>query len=107
MKKAFINFKQQNLAHLLLIVEFIYQNTKNVAFENMQFKLNNCYYLFAFDKKDINFSPISKSAYILTSNLENFIVEGKKITSTHKTYHQLLASKKQDQLVIYFATSFD
>ncbi len=73
----------------------------------MQFKLNNCYYLFAFDKKDINSSPISKSAYILTANLENFIVEGRKISSTHKTYNQLLASKKQDQLVMYFATNFD
>ena len=43
--RAFVNFKQNDLARLLPIVEFAYNNTKNASTGHMAFELNCGYYL--------------------------------------------------------------
>ena len=42
--RAFINFKQNDWARLLLIAEFAYNNTKNASTGYMPFELNYGYY---------------------------------------------------------------
>ena len=50
---AFVNFKQNDWARLLLIVEFVYNNIKNASSSHTPFKLNCGYYLCIVFEEDI------------------------------------------------------
>ncbi len=52
--QAFVNFEQNNWARLLLIAEFIYNNTKNTSIGHTPFELNYDFYFRASYKKDVN-----------------------------------------------------
>ena len=56
---AFVNFEQNNLARLLSIAGFAYNNTKNANIGHTAFELDYNYHRYVFFKKDIN--PRSKS----------------------------------------------
>ena len=51
---AFINFEQNNLARLLSLAEFAYNNVKNASTNYMSFELNCKYHPWAAYKKDFN-----------------------------------------------------
>ena len=51
--KAFINFKQDDWAWLLPIVEFVYNNVKNASTDLTSFELNCGYRLWIFYKKTL------------------------------------------------------
>ena len=52
--QAFVNFKQNNRAKLLLMAEFIYNNAENASTGHTPFELNCGYHLCVFFKEDTN-----------------------------------------------------
>lgn len=58
---AFVNFKQNNWARLLLMVKFDSNNAKNASTGYTTFELNCGYHLWVFYKQDID--PCSKSKF--------------------------------------------
>ena len=52
--QAFINFEQNDLAQLLLMVEFIYNNAKNASTNYKSFELNCGHYLHIFHNENLN-----------------------------------------------------
>ena len=69
--RAFVNFKQNDWAWLLPMIEFTYNNAKNASTGHTLFKLNYGYHSRVFYKKDLD--PCSKSKTIeeLSSNFRN------------------------------------
>ena len=59
--QAFVNFKQNDWARLLLIAEFAYNNAKNDSTSYMLFKLNCKYHPCIFYKKEEILDSRSKS----------------------------------------------
>lgn len=57
--RAFVNFKQNDLAELLPMAELAYNNAKNASTGHTLFELNCDYYSHIFYKEDVN--PRSKS----------------------------------------------
>lgn len=53
--KNFVNFDKNNLALILLIVKFAYNNIKNAIINFILLKLKCDYYFYVFFQKDINF----------------------------------------------------
>ena len=72
--KAFVNFKQNDWARLLLIVEFGYNNAKNASTGHTPFELNCCYYLWMSYKEDVDSCSQSKSADKLSAELKELII---------------------------------
>lgn len=52
--ETFVNWKENNWAKVLLIIQFAYNNAKNANITYTLFKLNCSYYLRNFFKKDFN-----------------------------------------------------
>lgn len=66
---AFVNFKQNNQARLLLIAKFAYNNTKNASTNHIPFDINCGYYLFVYYEKKIDPHFKSKSTDELSIEL--------------------------------------
>ena len=60
--RAFVNYKQNDWARLLLMAEFVYNNAKNVSTGHISFELNYSYHPCIFYEKDNNPHSKSKSA---------------------------------------------
>ena len=71
---AFINFKQNDWAKLLLIAEFAYNNAKNASTGHMLFELNCSYYPQMSYKDDINPRSKSKSVENLLAKLRELMI---------------------------------
>ena len=67
--QAFVNFKQNDWARLLLMAEFAYNNAKNASTDHTPFELNCGYYPCVSFKEDINPCSQSKTAEELSSKL--------------------------------------
>ena len=52
--QAFVNFKQNNWARLLLMTEFAYNNAKNTSTGHMSFELNCGYFFRMSYKEEVN-----------------------------------------------------
>ena len=70
---GFINWEQNNLAKLLLMAEFPYNNTKNVGINHIPFKLHCGYYPKIRFKKDVDSCLRSHSANKLVKELKELI----------------------------------
>lgn len=78
--RAFISYKQNNLAKLILMTEFIYNNTKIASNSHTFFKVNCGYHICIFYKKNIySYSIfkwidklITKSQKLITMYTKNF-----------------------------------
>lgn len=71
--QIYINFKENNLARLFLIVEFVYNNIKNASTSYMLFELNYKYYFHILYKENLNPRSKSKTADKIAGKLKNFI----------------------------------
>ena len=71
--QAFVNFKQNNWARLLLIAEFAYNNAKNASTSHTSFKLNCRYHPRMSYKKDVNPRSQSKLADKLSAELRGLM----------------------------------
>ena len=60
--RAFVNWKQNNWAHLLPIAEFAYNNAKNASISHTSFELNFGYHPHVFFKDNVNPYFRSRSA---------------------------------------------
>ena len=76
--QAFVNFKQNNWARLLLMAKFAYNNTKNASSGHMFFKLNYGYHLQISYKNNVNPCSKSKSADKISTELRELIIVCKK-----------------------------
>ena len=74
----FINFEQNNLARLLSIAEFMYNNTKNASFGHTSFKMNCGYYFQVLYKDNVDHCFKSKSVDKLSKKLSKLIIICKK-----------------------------
>ena len=66
---AFVNFKQNDWARLLLMAEFAYNNAKNASTEFTLFKLNCGYHPRVFYKENLDPYSQSKTAEKISSEL--------------------------------------
>ena len=71
--QAFVNFKQNDWARLLLMAEFVYNNTKNASTSFKPFELNCRYHPRVFYKKNLNPRSQLKTAEELSSKLQNLM----------------------------------
>ena len=71
--QAFINFKQNNWARLLLMAEFAYNNAKNASTGYIPFELNCGYHLWVSYGKNLDPRSQSKTAKELSSKLQNLM----------------------------------
>ena len=71
--KAFMNIEQNNWARLLLMIEFAYNNTKNINTGHTAFELNCGYHLWVFYKDNIHPHPKSKLANELLTELQKLM----------------------------------
>ena len=71
--RAFVNFKQNDRAKLLPMVELAYNNAKNASTGYMPFELNCGYHFWMSYKKDINPRSNSKSANKLSIELQELM----------------------------------
>ncbi len=60
--RAFVNFEQNDLARLLPMVEFAYNNAKNASTGHISFEFNCGFHPQASYKEDVNPQSQSKSA---------------------------------------------
>lgn len=67
--KVFVNYKENNWTRFFLIVEFAYNNTKNISTDQMLFELNYYYYSHVSFKKDTDLCFKSKSGNQLLREL--------------------------------------
>ena len=72
--RAFINFKQNNWARLLLMAEFAYNNTKNASTSYTPFELNCGYYPYFSYKENVNLCSKSKSADDLANDMRELMI---------------------------------
>ena len=87
--QAFVNFEQNDWARLLLMVEFAYNNAKNVSTGHMLFELNFGYYFRVSYKEDINPRSQSKSADKLSAELREL-----RIVCCENLYHAQQLQKR-------------
>ncbi len=71
--RAFVNWEQDDLARLLPIAEFAYNNIKNASTGHIPFKLNYGYYPKVSFKKDIDSHLIFCSANKLVKELRELM----------------------------------
>lgn len=71
--QTYINFKENNLARLFLMAEFVYNNVKNASTSYMLFKLNYKYYIRILYKKNLNPRSKFKAVDKIAGKLKNFI----------------------------------
>ena len=71
---AFVNFKQNDWARLLLIAKFIYNNAKNVSTGHTPFELNYGYHPWILYEKEVDSHSKSKSADKLSAELRELII---------------------------------
>ena len=71
---AFVNFKQNNWASLLLMVEFAYNNTKNASTGHTPFELNCGYHPWMSYKKNVDPRSQSKLTEELSAELKELII---------------------------------
>ena len=71
---AFINFKQNDWARFLPIVEFAYNNAKNASTNHTAFELNCGYHFWMFYKEEVDFRSKSKSADKLSAELQELMI---------------------------------
>ena len=72
--QAFINFKQNNWARLLLIAEFAYNNTKDASIGHTPFELNYGYHPWILYKEEVNPHSKSKSVDKLSAELKELMI---------------------------------
>ena len=65
--QAFVNFKKNDWARLLLMVEFAYNNAKNASIGYISFELNGGYHPCVFYKKDLDLRSKSRTMKELSS----------------------------------------
>ena len=70
---AFVNFKQNDWARLLPMIEFVYNNAKHGSIGHTPFKLNYGYYPYFFFEKDIDLCSQSKTADKLLAELRELM----------------------------------
>ena len=70
---AFVNYKQNNWAKLLLIIEFAYNNSRNASTGYISFKLNCGYYPQIFFKDKCNTYSKSFSSNKLATKLKKLM----------------------------------
>lgn len=68
--RAFINFKQDDWARVLLMTKFVYNNAKNNNIGHMLFELNCKYHLCVFYKENVNLYSKSMFTNELLSKLQ-------------------------------------
>ena len=71
--RAFVNYKKDNWARLLLMVEFAYNNAKHASMEYTSFELNCKYHLYVSYKENVEPHSRSKVADELIEELRNLI----------------------------------
>ena len=71
--RAFVNYKQDNWAKFLPIVEFTYNNAKHASIGYTPFKLNFGYHLRVSYEEDVDPRSRSKATDKLTEELRNLI----------------------------------
>ena len=71
--RAFVNYKQNNWARLLPMVEFAYNNAKHASTQYTSFELNCEYYPCVSYKEDVDHRSRLKAADELTEELRNLI----------------------------------
>ena len=76
--RAFVNYKKDNWARLLLIAEFAYNNTKYAITGYTLFELNYAYYPRISYKEDVDPHSRCKAADELTEKLRNFMAAWRK-----------------------------
>ena len=72
--RAFVNFKQNDWARLLLMVEFAYNNAKNASTCHMPFELNCGYHPRISYEENVNPRSKSKSADDLANDLRKLMI---------------------------------
>ena len=70
---AFVNFKQNDWARLLLMAKFVYNNAKNINTGHKPFELNYGYYLCIWFEEDVDLQSRSMLAGELLSDLQKLI----------------------------------
>ena len=76
--RAFVNYKKDNLARLLPMAEFTYNNAKHASIGYTFFKLNCGYHPRISYKEDIDPRSKSKAADELTEELRNLMATCRK-----------------------------
>ncbi len=71
--RAFVNWKQDNWARLLPMVEFAYNNAKNASTSHNSFELNCGYHPRVFFEEDVDSRSRSRSANKLAEELRELI----------------------------------
>ena len=71
--RAFVNYKQDNWARLLLMAKFAYNNTKHASMGYTPFEFNCKYHACVFYKEDVDPHSRSKAADKLTKELRNLM----------------------------------
>ena len=71
--RAFVNWEQNDWAHLLPMAEFAYNNAKNANTGHTPFELNYGFYLQVFFEDDVNTCSISRLANELANELRELI----------------------------------
>ena len=69
--RAFVNFKQNELARLLTMAEFVYNNTKNASTGHTPFELNYDYHSWMSYEEDVDPCFQSKLVDELLANSES------------------------------------
>ena len=71
--RAFVNFKQNDWARLLLMAEFTYNNAKNASTDHISFELNCGYHPCVFYEKDFDLHSKSKTVEEISSELQELM----------------------------------
>ena len=72
--RVFVNFEQNDWARLLPIAEFAYNSAKNSSTGHTPFELNCGYHPYVSFKKDTNPRSQSKSADVLSAELQDLMI---------------------------------
>lgn len=88
---VFINYKQNNQAKFILIVEFAYNNVKNTNINYRSFKFNYNYNFYILQKEDFNF-------YLKLKLIDKQMVKLKDLMTLYKKkfYHIQKLQKQVD-----------
>ena len=94
--QLFVNFKQNNWAKLLPIVQFAYNNTKNASTDHTPFKLKCSFHFQTSYKEDVNPRSQSKSANKLITELKELMAVCKKNFNMHKSFKNNIITSMQN-----------
>ncbi len=72
--QAFVNYQEDNLAQLLPIAKFAYNNAKNASTKHIPFEFNYDYHSYVSYKRDVNPRSQSKSADKLATELKELMI---------------------------------